>query len=48
LIVGASRYFIRNHDVQDDTKSLLGFDDDTAVLNYVLVELGHGEMRIKL
>lgn len=48
LIVGASRYFIRSNDAQSDLSSLLGFDDDAAVLNYVLVELGHGELRIKL
>lgn len=48
LIVGASRYFVRSHDVQADLSSLLGFDDDAAVLNFVLVELGHGELRIKL
>jgi uncharacterized membrane protein YkvA (DUF1232 family) len=48
LIVGAARYFIRNHDAQDDMRSLLGFDDDVAVLNYVLTELGHADMRIQL
>ena len=48
LIVGASRYFVRSHDAQADLSSLLGFDDDAAVLNYVLVELGHDELRIKL
>jgi uncharacterized membrane protein YkvA (DUF1232 family) len=48
LIVGASRYFVRSQDAQADLSSLLGFDDDAAVLNYVLVELGHGELRIKL
>lgn len=48
LIVGAARYFVRSNDAQADLSSLLGFDDDAAVLNYVLVELGHGELRIKL
>ncbi len=48
LIVGASRYFVRSNDAQADLSSLLGFDDDAAVLNYVLVELGHGNLRIKL
>jgi uncharacterized membrane protein YkvA (DUF1232 family) len=48
LIVGASRYFVRSHDAQSDLSSLLGFDDDAAVLNYVLVELGHDELRIQL
>lgn len=48
LIVGAARYFVRSHDVQDDMRSLLGFDDDVAVVNYVLTELGYHDMRIKL
>ena len=48
LIVGASRYFVRSQDAQADLSSLLGFDDDAAVLNFVLVELGHGDLRIKL
>ena len=47
LIVGAARYFIRSQDAQDDMRSLLGFDDDLAVVNYVLIELGHPEMRIQ-
>ena len=46
LIVGAAMYFVRNNDAQADMDSLLGFDDDVAVLNYVLVELGQSEKRI--
>jgi uncharacterized membrane protein YkvA (DUF1232 family) len=48
LIVGAARYFVKSDDAQADLNSLLGFDDDVAVLNYVLIELGHTEMRISL
>ena len=48
LIVGAARYFIKSHDAQSDLKSLLGFDDDVAVLNYVLVELDQHDKRIQL
>jgi len=48
LVIGAARYFIKSNDAQADLNSLLGFDDDVEVLNYVLVELGHKEMRITL
>jgi uncharacterized membrane protein YkvA (DUF1232 family) len=48
LIVGATRYFVKNNDAQADLDSLLGFDDDVEVLNFVLVELGQSEKRIKL
>jgi len=48
LVIGAARYFVRSQDAQNDMKSLLGFDDDATVLNYVLAELGHHEKRITL
>lgn len=48
LVVGAARYFVRSQDIHDDMRSLLGFDDDVAVLNFVLAELGHHEKRITL
>lgn len=48
LIIGAARYFVKNNDAQSDLGSLLGFDDDVAVLNYVLVELSLGELRLSL
>jgi uncharacterized membrane protein YkvA (DUF1232 family) len=48
LVVGAARYFVKSNDSQADLTSLLGFDDDVAVLNYVLVELGKSEWRISL
>jgi hypothetical protein len=47
LIVGAARYFVKSNDAQADLGSLLGFDDDVEVLNYVLAELGHNDMRIQ-
>jgi hypothetical protein len=48
LVIGAARYFVKSNDAQADLISLLGFDDDVAVLNYVLVELGKSELRISL
>jgi len=48
MIIGAVRYFVKSNDAQADLTSLLGFDDDVAVLNYVLVELGHADLRLPL
>ncbi len=48
LIVGAAHYFAKSDDAEPDTVSLLGFDDDVAVLNYVLEVVGSGELKIKL
>ncbi len=48
LIVGAARYFVYSHNSQPDLESLLGFDDDVAVLNFVLVELGEQALRLDL
>jgi uncharacterized membrane protein YkvA (DUF1232 family) len=48
LIVGAARYFAKADDAEPDTVSLLGFDDDVAVLNYVLEAVGLGELKIEL
>jgi len=48
LIVGATRYFVRDHDVEPDLASLLGFDDDVIVLNHVLDSIGHSDWRIEL
>jgi uncharacterized membrane protein YkvA (DUF1232 family) len=48
LIAGAARYFIYERDAQRDFESILGFDDDVAVLNYVLKELGRDDLRIEL
>lgn len=46
LVVGAARYFILDRDAQDDLSSILGFDDDLIVLNYVLTELGRQDLKV--
>ena len=48
MIVGAARYFVFSNDAQSDLTSLLGFDDDVAVLNYVLDQIGHSDLRIPI
>ena len=48
LIVGAARYFVSPNDADPDTTSLLGLDDDTAVLNYVLDTIGKPELKVEL
>ncbi len=48
LIVGAACYFAKADDAEPDTVSLLGFDDDVAVLNHVLDAVGSGESKIEL
>lgn len=48
LITGAVRYFTRGQDVQADFTSILGFDDDAAVLNYVLTEIGRSDLKVEL
>jgi uncharacterized membrane protein YkvA (DUF1232 family) len=48
LIVGAARYFIEANDVDPDTGSLLGFDDDVIVLNFVLDRIGRSDLRVEL
>jgi len=47
LIVGAARYFVLATDAEPDL-SLLGFEDDALVLNYVLEQIGHPELRIAI
>ena len=48
LIVGAARYFIQDKDIEPDTGSVLGFDDDIMVLNYVLDVLQLPELKMKI
>lgn len=48
LIVGAARYFIKNDDAEHDLYSVLGLDDDAAVLNYLLDTLNRPELKIPL
>ncbi len=48
LVVGAIRYFIKDDDADHDLHSVLGLDDDTAVLNHLLDTLGQPELKIQL
>ena len=48
LIVGAARYFVSPLDADPDTSSLLGLDDDVAVLNYVLESIGKPQLKVEL
>ena len=48
LIAGAARYFVHPLDADPDTGSVLGLDDDTAVLNYVLDTVGKPELKVEL
>ena len=48
LIIGAARYFTRGQDAQADFSSILGFDDDAVVLNYVLKEIGRDDLKVGL
>jgi uncharacterized membrane protein YkvA (DUF1232 family) len=47
-IAGAARYFIQDRDVEPDTLSVVGLDDDVAVLNYVLDQIGRTDLVIEL
>lgn len=46
LIVGAARYFVRRDDAEGDLISVLGFDDDTTVFNYVAGAIGRPELKV--
>jgi uncharacterized membrane protein YkvA (DUF1232 family) len=48
LIVGAARYFAEARDVEPDLTSLLGFDDDVQVLNFVLDSIGRADLKVEL
>lgn len=48
LIVGAARYFTSGDDASPDTESLLGFDDDIEVINWMLDQIGHADMKIEI
>ncbi len=47
LIIGAARYFVKDDDVEPDSVSILGFDDDARVLNYVLDVIDRPELKVK-
>lgn len=48
LIVGAARYFISEGDLEPDTSSVLGLDDDVAVLNFVLDTIGRADLKVEV
>lgn len=48
LVVGAARYFVMDQDAENDLHSLLGFDDDAAVLNFVLDAIGRPDLKVNL
>lgn len=48
LIVGAARYFVQARDAEPDLASLLGFDDDAQVLNFVLDSIGRADLKVDL
>jgi uncharacterized membrane protein YkvA (DUF1232 family) len=47
LIAGAARYFVREQDVDPDTTSLLGLEDDVAVANFVLDAIDRSELKVR-
>ena len=48
LVIGAARYFVSTQDVNPDTETVLGLDDDASVLNYVLETIGRTDLLIDL
>lgn len=48
LVIGAVRYLVTENDPLPDTLFATGFDDDAAIINYVLRELGLDDQMIKL
>jgi len=47
-IQAACTYFAAPHDGEDDFESVVGFDDDRAILNHVAVNLGRYDLLIRL
>jgi len=45
-VVGAVRYFVQQQDVDQDLGSVLGFDDDALVVNYVIELIGQDVPRV--
>lgn len=48
LLVGAVRYFIKDDDAEHDMHSILGLDDDAAVLNYFCDIVERPDLKIVL
>lgn len=48
LIVGAARYFVSVHDHVADTSSELGLDDDIAVFNHAVCQMGRDDLVLPL
>lgn len=46
--MGAARYFIKNDDAKHDLYSVLGLDDDTAILDFLLDTLNQPGLKIQL
>lgn len=47
LAVGAARYFVSLDDAQPDTGGVLGLDDDVAVFNYAVRQMGRADLVIE-
>lgn len=48
LAIGAARYFCSEHDHVHDTSSVLGLDDDVAVFNLAVREIGREDLILDL
>ncbi|MFZ2959440.1 MAG: hypothetical protein WA705_21340 [Candidatus Ozemobacteraceae bacterium] len=46
LSIGAIRYFITENDAHEDLADPMGFDDDLAVLNAVVTDIGREDLAI--
>ena len=46
LALAAARYFVSSNDVNPDTETVLGLDDDASVMNHVAELLGRPELTI--
>ena len=46
-VVGAARYFISSHDAVPDDRACVGLDDDVAVFNHAVEQIGRSELEIE-
>jgi len=46
MVVGAARYFVSDDDARPDAGSCTGLDDDVAVFNHVVSQLGRSDLLI--